>query len=168
MARYHDVTAKIFLGARFPANQTAQQDLDQALDVIFEHPNLAPFISRQLIQQLVTSNPSPAYVADIAAVFDNGASAAAIWRGGARDPHASRGRRRRPHSGKLSEPVLFAVSLLRALNATVTDHPFMSNAWPRDGPEGVLPALGLQLLLARLPRARHRARRRSADPSSRS
>jgi uncharacterized protein (DUF1800 family)/fibronectin type 3 domain-containing protein len=128
VARFHDVTAKTFLGRDFPANQTAQQDLDQALDVIFEHANLAPFISRQLIQQFVTSNPSPTYVADIAAVFNGAGGGArgdlgAVIRAILTHPEAGT---MSPTSGKLAEPVLFAVSMLRALNATVTDHPFMS------------------------------------------
>jgi hypothetical protein len=128
VASFHDVTAKTFLGRDFPANQTAQQDLDQALDLIFEHANVAPFISRQLIQQFVTSNPSPAYVASVAAVFDGaGGSArgdlAAVIRAILTHPEASTPT---PTSGKLTEPVLYAVAMLRALNATVTDHPFMS------------------------------------------
>ena len=60
VARYHDTGAKVFLGQdRSRRARRPQQDLDQALDVIFNHPNVAPFVSRQLIQQLVTSNPSP-------------------------------------------------------------------------------------------------------------
>jgi uncharacterized protein (DUF1800 family) len=54
-----------------PAGQPATQDLDDALDNIFHHPNVGPFISRQLIQRLVTSNPASAYVARVSAVFDN-------------------------------------------------------------------------------------------------
>ena len=54
-----------------PANQTPAQDLADALDNIFNHPNVGPFISKQLIQHLVTSNPSPDYVARVAAVFAN-------------------------------------------------------------------------------------------------
>jgi uncharacterized protein (DUF1800 family) len=129
VARFHDVTAKTFLGRSFAPNQTAQQDLDQALDQLFEHPNVAPFVSRQLIQQFVTSNPTPAYVADIASVF-NGAGGgtrgdlAAVIRAILTHPEAGMAT---ATSGKLTEPVLFAVSMLRALNASVTDHPFMSN-----------------------------------------
>jgi fibronectin type 3 domain-containing protein len=124
VARFHDVTAKTFLGRDFPANQTAQQDLDQALDVLFEHANLAPFISRQLIQQFVTSNPSPAYVTSVAAAFNGGARGdlSAVIRAILAHPEATT----MSSTGKLAEPVLFAVSMLRALNATVTDHPFMS------------------------------------------
>jgi uncharacterized protein (DUF1800 family)/fibronectin type 3 domain-containing protein len=127
--RFHDAGAKTFLGQEFTAGQSAQQDLDQALDVLFNHPNLAPFVSRQLIQQLVTSNPSGAYVAAIAAVFnDNGAGVrgdlAAVVRAILTHPEASAST---AVSGKLSEPVLFVVSILRALGAGVTDHPFMSD-----------------------------------------
>ncbi len=123
--RYHDVTAKTFLGRDFAAGQTAQQDLDQALDAIFEHPNVAPFVSRQLIQQLVMSNPSSAYVADVASVFtSSGGNLRAVVRALLLHPEAER---MTPSSGKLSEPVLYAASTLRALNASVTDHPFMSD-----------------------------------------
>jgi len=129
VARYHDSGAKTFLGENFPAGQTAQQDLDQALGVLFNHSNIGPFIGRQLILQLVTSNPSPAYVAAVGSVFnDNGAGVrgdmAAVIRAVLTHPEAGLSS---PNSGKLSEPVLFVVSQLRALNATVTDHPFMSD-----------------------------------------
>lgn len=68
---HHDNDAKVLLGNRFPAGQSAQQDLSQAMDLLFRHPNVGPFISRQLIQRLVTSNPKPAYVSRVAAVFNN-------------------------------------------------------------------------------------------------
>ena len=62
-------------GEVLPAGQTAQQDLNAALDNVFAHRNVAPFVSKQLIQRLVTSNPSPEYVARVSAVFnDNGSS----------------------------------------------------------------------------------------------
>lgn len=71
---YHDTSAKELLnGETSPSGQSAQEDLDFALDNIFKHPNIAPYISKQLIQRLVTSNPSPAYVARVATKFnDNG------------------------------------------------------------------------------------------------
>ena len=70
----HDESEKTLLnGTVLPAGQTAEQDLAGALTNIFNHPNVPPFISKQLIQHLVTSNPSPGYVARVAAVFtDNG------------------------------------------------------------------------------------------------
>ena len=71
---FHDTGAKTLIGGvAVPAGQTAAQDLKLALDTLFNHPNTAPFISQQLIQRLVTSNPSPGYVQRVAAVFaDNG------------------------------------------------------------------------------------------------
>ena len=124
----HDAGMKIFLGEIFPAGQAATADLNQALDVLFNHPNVGPFIGRQLIQQLVTSNPSPTFVADVAAVFDNNGSGqrgdlAAVVRAILTHPEAGM---TNASSGKLAEPVLFVVSQLRALDAVVTDHPFMS------------------------------------------
>jgi hypothetical protein len=129
VARYHDTGEKVFLGDTFPAGQTAQQDLEQALDLLFNHPNVGPFVARQLIAQLVTSNPTPGYVAAVAAVFnDNGAGVRgdlpAVIRALLLHPEAQLSNE---FSGKLSEPVLFVVSQLRALNADVTDHPFMSD-----------------------------------------
>ena len=59
-------------GVTLPARQNTTKDLNDAIDNIFNHPNVGPFISKQLIQHLVTSNPSPAYVARVAAVFNGG------------------------------------------------------------------------------------------------
>lgn len=69
---FHDKEEKLLLSnILLPAGQTAQEDLDQALDVLFTHSNVAPFISKQLIQRLVTSNPSTGYVERVASVFEN-------------------------------------------------------------------------------------------------
>ena len=69
---YHQKTEKTLLRDYYvPAGQMAEQDLQIALDSLFYHPNLAPFISRFLIQRFVTSNPSPAYIGRVAAVFNN-------------------------------------------------------------------------------------------------
>ncbi len=73
-ASLHESAAVTFLGKTIAANTPAAEGLKQALDIIFNHPNVGPFFGKQLIQRLVTSNPSPAYVARVAAVFnDNGA-----------------------------------------------------------------------------------------------
>jgi uncharacterized protein (DUF1800 family) len=129
VARFHDTGAKTFLNRSFPAGQTARQDLDQALDILFNSPNLPSFVSRQLIQQLVTSNPSPQYVTDVARVFiDNGGGGrgdlSAVVRAILMHPEASQVT---ASSGKLNEPVLYVLQQLRALNATVADHPFMAS-----------------------------------------
>ena len=69
---HHDTAAKILLnGTTTVAGQTQAADLAQALDVLFNHPNVGPFIARQLIQRLVTSNPTPGYIQRIANVFAN-------------------------------------------------------------------------------------------------
>ena len=68
----HDTTAKtIFGNVTIPAGQTAEQDLDSLLDALMAQPTMAPFVSRQLIQHLVTSNPSPQYIARVSGVFEN-------------------------------------------------------------------------------------------------
>ena len=99
--RNHDTGAKPLLyGAVAPAGQTMDADLANAIHNIFHHPNVGPFIGRQLIQKLVTSDPSPQYVARVAAVFNNnghgvrGDMRAVV----ARDPRRSRGARRRSSS----------------------------------------------------------------------
>src|SRR6266851_3416951 len=68
----HDMTAKILLdGTTLPAGQSTTQDLTGALTDIFNHPNVGPFVCKQLIQHMVASNPSPAYVARVSAIFAN-------------------------------------------------------------------------------------------------
>ena len=62
------------LGRAIPANQTIQQDLDSAIDVIFTHPNVGPFVATRLVRALVTSNPSPAYIARVAQAFNGSAT----------------------------------------------------------------------------------------------
>jgi uncharacterized protein (DUF1800 family) len=71
---FHDTAAKrIVGGVTVPAGQTTAQDLQLALDTIFNHPSVGPFIAKQLIQRFVTSNPSPSYVYRVASKFnDNG------------------------------------------------------------------------------------------------
>jgi uncharacterized protein (DUF1800 family) len=70
---HHSTVQKQFLGVTIPASGTPdpQGDLKIALDTLFNHPNLPPFFSKQMIQHLVTSNPSPAYVNRVAQVFIN-------------------------------------------------------------------------------------------------
>lgn len=130
----HDTAAKTLLrypGARkstLPANQTGLQDVQDAIDNLVEHPNTAPFISRQLIQRLVTSNPSPAYVGRVAAIFVNNGQGVrgdllAVVRAILLDNDARNTAAMIPDSryGKLREPFLRITHLLRACRYTVTD-----------------------------------------------
>jgi uncharacterized protein (DUF1800 family) len=125
-AEKHDFEAKSLLGGlSIPARSASQanglRDVDDALDYLFNHPNTAPFISRQLIQFLVTSNPSPAYVGRVAAVFANNGSGkrgdlAAVVRSilldvEARDVRWSQGS---TSFGRLKDPVQRAMTLARA------------------------------------------------------
>jgi uncharacterized protein (DUF1800 family) len=122
---HHDTDPKLVLnGVTLPAGGTTQADLTAALQNIFNHPNVGPFIGRQLIQRLVTSNPSPEYVGRVAAVFaDNGSGIRgdlkAVVTTILLDPEARRGddpAQAQPNDGKLKEPVLFITNLLRAMN----------------------------------------------------
>jgi uncharacterized protein (DUF1800 family) len=125
---YHDTDAKTLLdGAVLPAGQSAQLDLDEALDVIAGHPNVGPFVCRQLIQRLVTSNPSNAYVYRCGQAFaNNGAGVrgdlGAVVREILLDYEArSTTVAARQDEGHLREPVVRLVGLLRALDTTSRD-----------------------------------------------
>jgi uncharacterized protein (DUF1800 family) len=104
-----------------PAGQTPQQDLADALDNVFNHPNVGPFIAKQLIQRLVTSNPSPAYVGRVAARFNNDGtgkrgSLAAVVKAILLDAEA-RPATLAPTTGKVKEPLLRLTQLWRAYGA---------------------------------------------------
>jgi len=68
----HSEGSKTFLGHTIPYTGDGDESISAALDVLFEHPNVAPFISHQLIQRFTTSNPSPAYIERVANSFDAG------------------------------------------------------------------------------------------------
>ncbi len=128
----HSTLAKSFLGTTIPANTAGDDSIRQALDRIFAHPNLAPFVSRQLIQRFTASNPSPAYVSRVAQAFETGrfrapdgstfgtgqrgdlqATLAAILL----DPTVHQDPATLPNdAGKIREPVLKFTALVRAFN----------------------------------------------------
>ena len=123
-ASMHSPEAKTLLrGTVLPGGQTPQQDMKDALDNIFSHPNVGPFIGRQLIQKLVTSNPSRDYIARVAAVFnDNGTGVRgdlkAVVAAVLLDPQARLDPAQQPaNSGKQREPVVRFATFLRALGA---------------------------------------------------
>lgn len=70
-ASKHSTLAATFLGTTVAANTAGAVALKTALDTLYNHPNIGPFFGKQMIQRLVTSNPSPAYVARVAAAFNN-------------------------------------------------------------------------------------------------
>jgi uncharacterized protein (DUF1800 family) len=101
-----------------PAGQTSAEDFEQGLDNIFYHPNVAPFVSKLLIQQLVTSNPTPPYVERVANVFNNNGQGIrgdlkAVVRAILTDVEARGNIKTDPDYGKLREPVLFVTNILR-------------------------------------------------------
>jgi uncharacterized protein (DUF1800 family) len=125
---YHDTTSKTLLnGTVLPAGQTAQQDLTQALANIFAHANVGPFVCKQLIQHLVTSTPSAAYVSRVAAVFANNGSGTrgdmkAVLTAILTDQEARAGDTNASYDGgHLREPILFLTAMMRGLGATNTD-----------------------------------------------
>jgi len=121
----HDITAKVLLdGVTLPAGQTAEEDLTGLIASIFNHPNVGPFVCRQLIQHLVTSFPSPAYVSRVAEVFANDGSGVrgdmkAVVTAILNDPEA-RAADTDPtvDGGHLREPILYFTGILRALQFT--------------------------------------------------
>jgi len=119
-APYHSTEVKSFLGTTIAAQSSAnpQASLAAALDALHRHPNVGPFIGKQLIQRLVTSNPSPDYVRSVASTFaDNGAGVRgdmkAVVKAVLLHPEA---RRSSDTAGKVREPVLRLSALLRAFN----------------------------------------------------
>lgn len=124
---FHDSGEKTLLrGEILPAGQSGMQDIEAAIDNLFLHPNVGPFFGKQLIQRLVSSNPSPDYVARVASVFaDNGQGVRgdmrAIIRAVLLDPEARSAPNAESNAGKLREPVLRYTSMLRKLGVTPPD-----------------------------------------------
>ena len=120
---YHDYGAKTLLnGQVVPAGLSVQDDMNAALDNIFLHPNVGPFISKQLIQRLTTSNPSPEYVERVAQVFNNNGNGergnlGAVVKAILLDVEAQQGTNANPNFGKIREPNIKLAHYWRALEA---------------------------------------------------
>jgi uncharacterized protein (DUF1800 family) len=120
VAANHDFGSKELLdGVVVPPNLSMEDDLAFALRTIFNHPNVGPFVGRSLIQKLVTSDPSPAYIRRVAEAFaDNGRGVRgdmrAVIRAILTDREARGALKIDPAYGKLSEPVLWMAGVLRA------------------------------------------------------
>ncbi|KAF0814016.1 hypothetical protein IGB42_01696 [Andreprevotia sp. IGB-42] len=130
VASRHETGASPFLGSTVAGGLDGTAALTAALDILFAHPNIAPFISRQLIQRLVTSNPSPAYVQRVASIFQNDGSGVkgnlkAVIRTLLLDDEARNPASSASNSfGKLREPILRLTGWARAFGATSP-----SDAW---------------------------------------
>ena len=129
---HHSISAKNFLGASIAAQTTPdpEGDMKVALDTLFKHPNTGPYIGKLLIQRLVTSNPSPAYVARVAARFnDNGSGVRgdlkAVVSAILLDTEARTHNPSDMRFGKLREPVLRLAHFMRAFNSTSTSGRFL-------------------------------------------
>jgi len=133
----HDKTAKtIFGNIVIPAGQTAEQDLDAVIAALMKQPTMAPFISQQLIQHMVTSNPSPGYIQRVSTVWTNDGTGVAgnlqaVITAILTDPEARAGDdptvNMSPTFGHMREPILFMIDVLRGLNATVGATSTISN-----------------------------------------
>jgi uncharacterized protein (DUF1800 family) len=123
----HEPGTKTFLGYTVPSRPLDQgnQDIQEAIDVLSNHPNVGPFVCRRLIQRLVTSNPTPAYIARTASVFNNNGSGVrgdlkAVVRAILLDPEARDccGDQTSNTSGALREPFVRYMNLVKGLNLT--------------------------------------------------
>ena len=127
----HDMRAKQLVGITLPAGQTTVQDMAGVLDWLFNHPNIAPFISTRLIRFMVKSNPSPAYIGRVSAAFvDNGAGVRgdmkAVIRAILTDPEA-RNDVTPVDGGRLKDPIFATAAFVRALGGSIA--PNNQQAW---------------------------------------
>lgn len=134
---FRDSGAKVVLGRVFPAGQSASKDLDDAVDLVTNHPNAGPFVALRLIQHLVKSDPSPAYLGRVAAKFrDNGSGVAGDMKTTIKavllDPEARAGDdpvRSTAKDGKIREPVLHGTATLRGLGCQRVPKYWDGNPW---------------------------------------
>jgi uncharacterized protein (DUF1800 family) len=118
----HDSSSKTLLGSTIAAGQSGSQDLDSLIRILVNHPNTAPFVSRRLIQNLVSSNPSPAYLSRVSSVFiSSRGDLAQVVKAILLDPEARAGddpTQQIARTGKIKEPVLAHNNVLRAMGCT--------------------------------------------------
>lgn len=129
-ARY-DTTAKTFMGTTVPAGASQADSVKAVVDTAFNHPSTAPFVATALIRQLVTSNPTPAYVGRVAARFaDNGSGVRgdvkAVVRAILTDAEARGTVRTGTDYGKVKEPILILTSLMRVVGFQTDGYPFVT------------------------------------------
>jgi len=122
-AEYHSASQKSILrGVVIPAGTTGEQSLKIALDTLFNHPNVGPFIGSQLIKRFVTSNPSPAYISRVTSAFNNNGQGVrgdmkAVIKAVLLDPEARDASKvSDPLWGKLREPMIRYANFMRAFD----------------------------------------------------
>ncbi|QOY89063.1 DUF1800 family protein [Paludibaculum fermentans] len=156
----HDTTAKTLVGGcAIPAGLTVTAETNAALDCIFQHPNVGPFVATRLIRDMVTSNPSPAYIQRVAQVFnDNGAGVrgdlkavvlAILTDSEARQDVAT------PTQGRLKDPHFQFAEFVRSLNGSVSQtntfsYMFVDQSMSPLGPPSVF---GFYPMLYRIPKS---------------
>jgi uncharacterized protein (DUF1800 family) len=170
----HSAEQKKVLGKIIPAGQGIEKDLDSLIAILVNHPNTAPFVARRLIQSLVTSNPSPEYMTRVSKVFvSSGGNLGQVAKAILLDPEARTGDsplNQKPIVGKIKEPLLHHINLLRGMNCTaavrdrnnvnspflngeqrVLDAPSVFGYFPPDhkAPESLTPAPEQKLLNSR-------------------
>ena len=120
----HDTTEKVVLGTKIPAGQNAEKDLDSLLNILTTHPNAGPFVSRRLIQNMVTSDPSPEYITRVSKVYtSSGGNLAKVVKAILTDAEARAGddpTQQIARVGKIKEPLLHFTNMLRGLGCTST------------------------------------------------
>ena len=132
---HHDTGAKLILnGVTLSAGMTQAQDLQAGLDAIFNHSNVGPFVGKRLIQRLVTSNPSPAYISRVAAVFANNGSGVrgdmkAVLKAILLDPEARSSSDATSNNGfgHEREALVRLANVYRAFNASAASGKFVVN-----------------------------------------
>ena len=123
-SNFHDSSAKTLMnGFQIPAGGTTRSDLDAALQHIYDHPNMGPFLAVRMIRHFVTSHPSPGYVQRVATTFDDNGSGVrgdlqAVIQAVLLDPEATSSD---PLHGHLREQILYANALVRTLGVTVEE-----------------------------------------------
>ena len=120
----HDITEKVVLGTKIPAGQNAEKDLDSLLNILTTHPNAAPFVARRLIQNMVSSDPSPEYISRVSKVYtSSGGNLGKVVKAILTDSEARAGddpTQQIARVGKIKEPLLHFTNMMRGLGCTST------------------------------------------------
>jgi uncharacterized protein (DUF1800 family) len=115
----HNTESKIILDVEFAAGQSAEQDLEQFISTLCSHPNVAPFISKFFIQKMVSSNPSPDYIARVSSEFKNSGLDMVVLIKAILTDSEAKYERGEPEGGLVRDPLIVLSHAMRALNITL-------------------------------------------------